>query len=256
MSLSSCLEQINKVLPIATEEVEAGNPLTLGARRGRQRQAVEQLTVLKEDYARELLRTSVFVIATGTLADEFCAAAEKFNGFVNDPEEFYNDLASRVNPALYENKTTVSNMFDVLGRHLEDKMRELGVLEYPQMIMKAHYSRTIKDVKDFAALVKESINEQVGAEVVGLQASKSSVDRAIERKHAGSTTLMLLPTQDETLGLALMKDLKRITPNVFVVGCGNKIPKGLKDAADEHAIKKINEEALENVLKNIKNRKM
>lgn len=254
MTLSSVLEEINKVLPVATENVEAGNHQTLPARRGRKRAAQEKLIQLKEAYAKELSRTSVFIIAVGALANEFAVAAEPFAGFVNDPEAFYNDLAARVNPALYEGQTTVSNMFDVMGRHLEDKMRELGVERYNQMIMKAHYSRTIKNVEEFAQLVKQAVNEQVGAEIVGVQAAVSTVDRAIEKGHAGSTTLMLLPTQDTNLALQLANDLTRLTKNVFVVAAG-KTPKALKEAAGELAIKKIDEESLEIILKTIKNLK-
>jgi hypothetical protein len=254
MSLTTCLDEIKKTKPVANEDVEAGNYQTLNARRGRKAAAIERLKELRYNYRYELGKTAMFLVVTGSQAQELADALVPFSGFVRNPEDFYNDLAHRMCPVIAATKGSISNLFDVLGRHLEDKMRELGVTEYNQIIMKASYGRTVSNETEFAALVKQAINEQVGPEVAGLQAIVSSVDEAIEREHSGSASLFVLPTQDEDFVKTLSTGLKRLSPNVFVVTAG-KTSKTMRDLAGSLTVKAVNEDSVDGLIKAIKSQR-
>ena len=101
-----------------------------------------------------------------------------------------------------------------------DKMNELDINEYNQLIFKAEYAKEIKSQNEFANLIKQAINKQIGSEIAGIQAIETLVDQAIERGHSDTVTPMVLVTEDLELAKDLLRDLQRITNRVFVVGSG------------------------------------
>lgn len=252
MSLENVLKEIQRLKPFAEENVESGPPETLSGRRGRKHQAIESLTRLKREYRQDLLRSAVFIVVSGNQRSEFetIATGDKYKLFSADPEQFYNDLAKRIPPVLYEGKESVSNMFDILGRHLEDKMNELDAIGYNQLIFKAKYFKTVRNVSEFTSLVKEAINEQLGSEIVGIQAIASILDNAIATGHNAKTTSIVLNTGDEKLATDLIKDLERLTSRVFLVLAG-KSSKGLK-AEENISLKDVSEETVKQTLDTIK----
>jgi hypothetical protein len=255
MSLVKVLEEIKKIQPVALEDVDSGPMETLNARRGRKRNAQLELKRLREEYAQHLLRGAVFILVTGSVREEFVTLAtsnKDYGVFSADPEFFYQDLANRVAPALYQGKSTVANLFDVLGRHLEDKALELGVLEYPQLRFKSEYSRVIKSKEDFVELIKRAINEQVGGEFVGVQTIRSIASEAIDTSHNASITPILLSTQDEKLALDLVAALERITPRVFLVVAGRS-SRGIKAVEGAVLVKEASEESVATALTTVRN---
>lgn len=221
MSLEKTLKEIQSIKPYAEEDTTQGPVETLNARRGRQAAAIEKMKLLTRSYSEEMMRTSIFIVATGSTRASFAKVAEEnFGMLVANADDFYKDLASRVVPSLYLNKDGVSNVFDVLGRHLEDKMMELNVMEYNQLLFKSEYSRKINSAEEFTAMVKSAVNKQIGAEIAGVQAVRSLVNTAIERNHSADTTPIVLDVDDEEFAVTLSKDLKRLSPRVFVVASG------------------------------------
>lgn len=248
MSLAKIIEQIKQVKPLVNEDVDAGPVETLNARRGRQRAAVETMARLTESYSRELLQSAFFILVTGSATKEFAdIAQENFPVFAANADGFYDELVNRVPPALYEGKESVSSIFDVLGRHLEDKANELGVIEYPQLIFKQEYNKTIKSKADFSSLVKRAINSQVGGEFAGIHAVRSIVDKAIEKDHAAKTTAILMTTDDEKLVAELSESLRRLSPRVAVLAVG-KTSKELKDSANVATSAKLTKDSVEGIL--------
>lgn len=255
MTLKTVIDEIKKVKVFADEDTNGGEPSTLNARRGRKNQAIEQLKRLKRDYKQELMQNTVFIIATGSEREEFAKSSAELGLFVCDPEAFYKDLAGRVPEALYKGKEGVSNIFDVLGRHLEDKMMELDINEYNQLLFKAQYAQKIDNVEDFAQLIKKAINDQIGSEIAGVQAIDSLVDSAIERSHADKYTPVVLATNDEAFALQLSRDLERLTTRVFmaVAGEGNETLKNLEGALIlNDASKESVKAAIKEMRKNLK----
>jgi len=251
MSLEKVLKEIQVQKPFAEEDVNSGPMETLNGRRGRKNQAIEALSRLKAEYLSDLLKSAVFIIVSGSQRTEFESVATKtFQLFSADPELFYNDLANRVPPALYLGKEGVQNLFDVMGRHLEDKMNELGVSQYNQLIFKERYIKTVNNKADFTEVVKQAINEQLGAEIVAIQSVNSILDEAILRGHTGKTTTIVLSTGDEKLVTALVKDLDQRGNKVSLVLAG-KGSKALKDLATA-SLKEATEETVKAALDSIK----
>lgn len=231
MSLSTLLEKLKEQQPFADEDVDSGSRETMAARRGRKARAIEEVKQLKEDYANELRGTAAFVVVVGDRRDEFVTIAnENFKCFSTDPDTFYSNLVDRIPAALYLGKESIPNMFDVLGRYLEDKMLEFvgqGVKGYNQLIYKERYARAIKTREDFQSLIKQALVEQVGGEIVGIQAVHTLTNEAIKRDHTAKFTPILLPTGDEKFALTLARDLGRITSRVFLVVAGESTDKEL-----------------------------
>lgn len=200
-----------------------------------------------------MLQGAIFIVVTGAQKEAFSEmATANFKCFAADPETFYNDLSNRISPSLYLGQETISNMFDVVGRYLEDKMMELEVTEYPQLIFKQQYHKTVKTQEEFTALVKQAINDQVGAEIVGIQAIHSLVSKAIEANYTGKLTPIVLATDDEAFLSSLTHDLERLTRRVFtvVVGKSSKTAKAISGAI---LVKEPTEEAVGQVMTTINN---
>jgi hypothetical protein len=255
MSLETIIKEMKTLKPLAEEDPNSGPPETMVGRRGRIAQAAERLTELKRSYAESLLQSAVFIIVAGAKRNEFSdiATGEKFNLFSSDPETFYADLANRIPPVLYANhNASPSNLFDILGRHLEDKMREIGVEQYNQLIFREKYITKMNNATEFAQVVKASINEQIGAEIVGIQAAASIVDKALSVNHQAKTTPIVLNTSDEKLALQLSSDLGRITQRVFLVNAG-KSSKELRAVEESISLKEVTEDSVKSTLDQIKN---
>lgn len=253
MSLQQLMKDIQTAQVLSAEDVEGGPVETLNARRGRKNQAVEQLKILKDKYTQELMRTAVFILAVGSENEALeKELVENYGVFSANPEEFYDELANRVNPGLYKGRESSSSMFSTLGSHLEDLALKMQIIGYPQLIFKSEYRRMLNDEKDFREMVKKAVNDQLGSEIVGIQAVRSVANKAIETAHVKSITPIVLRMEDPELALSLLDNLTRLTPNVAMVTVG-KAPKGFKDRS-VNTLKNVTKENVEYTLNLIKNK--
>lgn len=251
MSLSTVLEEIKKLKPVADQDVYAGPRETFAGREGLKRNATERLKTLKENYIDELRRSSVFIVVSGSAKEQFAELAQgEFKCFTVDPEAFYKDLANRIPQELYTNRTPAANLFEIVGRHLEDKANEMQILEYPQLIMKEQYLVAVNGKEDFVELIKRAVNEQVGSEIVGLNAIRSIADKAVEASHSSRLTPIVMCTNDEKLALDLNSTLGRIGSRTFLVAAG-KGAKVLRSTEGAFTVKEVSKESVEKVLTNV-----
>jgi hypothetical protein len=252
MSLSKILEQIKVLQPISEEDLSNGPRETYSGREGRKRNAMTQIVDLKERYVDELRLSSVFIMVAGSAKEQFAEVAKtEFKCFTADPEGFYKDLTNRLPPQVWAQKTPPANLFDIMGRHLEDKANEMKIIGYPQLIMKAKYFRSIENKEDFVSLVKEAINEQVGSEITGLHVIRAIANDAITANHASKLTPIILTTDDEKLALDLRCTLGRIGSRAFLVAAG-KGAKTVRSTEGAFTVKDVDKESVENILTNIR----
>lgn len=255
MSLTTVLGKIKTLEAHANEDVDSGSRDTMAARRGRKSRAIESLKTLRREYSEDLQRAATFVLVIGDKRNEFTAIATENAKWIfsANPEKFYLDLVDRVPSALYLGRESVSNVFDILGRHLEDKMIQLErVSGYPQLIFRQGYQRTIKSRAEFLSLVKQALVEQIGGEIVGIQAINGLTDEAIKRDHTAKFTPVLLPTADEKFALTVATDLERITNKVFVVVAGESLTKISSEEA--LVVNEITSDSVKKALKTISNK--
>jgi len=252
MSLSKTLEEIKVQKPLAEEDISQGPRETYQGREGRKRNAINRLKDLKEQYIDELRTSAVFILVAGSAKDQFAETAKaEFKCFTSDPEGFYKDLANRLPVTLYNQKTPPSNLFDIMGRHLEDKATEMKIEGYPLMVFKAKYQRHCEGKEDFVQLIKEAINDQVGSEIVGLHVVRTLADEAIAAEHGGKLTPIVLTTSDEKFALDLKGNLGRIGSRAFLVAAG-KGAKTIKSTEGAFTVKEVTNESVENILTNIR----
>lgn len=251
MSLSVVLDKIKKVQPFALEDADSGPVETLRARRGRKNQAVEEFSRLKKEYEFELRRTAAFILVLGDKRQDFTElAVQNYKCFSSDPNNFFSDLAGRVPASLYLGKEGLPNLFDILGRHLEDKMLDLDVIGYPQLIYRQEYAQAIRNTEEFTAIVRRAVVEQVGGEIVGIQSIRNLAPEAIRLEHSSKFTPILLPVNDEKFALTIARDLEKITARIFIVSAG-KTSKLLKSYQDTVYVKEVTTENVEGALKTI-----
>lgn len=258
MSLTKIIEEIKQTLPFAHEDVEAGPVETLKGRRGRKNQAIERLKQLKREYRRSILDTAVFIIVTGDKREAYASIAKNFSCFSVDPDEFYKDLANRIPPTLYQSESLI-NLFEIIGRHLEDKALELDISEYSQIIFRQEYREVVKNKEALIELLKKAINQQIGSEIVGIQSVTSILEDAIKLGHGGKITPIILATNNEAFAIKLDEDLLRLRPRGVSVVVAGKCSKTLKAQIDSGTssrfslIKEVTGETVEKSLVSISN---
>jgi hypothetical protein len=254
MSLSKIVEEIKTIKPFAEENVESGPYETMNARRGRKNQSIERLKQLKRQYRIELLESAAFIVVTGEKRDAFTSiATEGFKCFFANPNEFYEDLASRIPEVLYKGRATPTDLFDILGRHLYDKTMELDISEYNQLVFRQGYRAVIESRDDLVSLIRTAINEQMGSEIVGIQAATSLVSTAVEQGHKSLVTPIILSTDNEKLALDLAGSLRKLHAlGVFTVVAG-KGTKALRALPGVISVKDPTAENVEKALTDISN---
>lgn len=252
MNLQTIINEIELNTPNSLLDPRVGPEATAGGRRGLRTAALERLKQLRIEYRKELAASSVFIIVTGQNRQAFCdtAAVNPFDCFVADSEAFYKDIVSRIDPRLFGNER-ISHLFSIMANCLEDKAMELDLGSYNPLLYRDEYSAMVTSPEELVLVLKRAINDQVGSEIVGIDAVASIVDTAIARKHSAYPTPIVLNTPDETLSVVLNKDLKRLTPNVFLVSAG-KPSKFLKTAGNLVAAKDASSESVGNALSSIR----
>lgn len=249
--LETIVKELKKLQVYATEDVDSGPPQTLNGRRGRKNQAIERILQLRETYARDLLSSAVFFIVTGSAKESFGEiASASFSCFNANPEQVYQDIANKVPLQLLTGRESVAAVIEIASRHLEDKAREIGIVEINQILFKQQYRRAVTNRAELADLLKQVINEQIGSEIVGVQAVRSIVPQAIERDHSGTTTIVL-QTSDEPFIASLATNLKRLTSKVFVVSAG-EATEGIKALPNVIALEEVNKKTVGQFLKGLK----
>lgn len=254
MSLTTILKEMEKNRPNAEMDVTLGTPSTYGGRVGLKRAATESLKHLRLDYRNELMRTTLFIVVTGPDRNEFSqlASNETFGCFSVDPDDLFKELTSKISPTLF-GREGVRQLFNIFGNVLEDKALSLDIASYPMLQFSEKYNSVVNNAADFTALAKRAVVDQVGSEIVGINAVHSVVDRAIAKNHAASVTPVVLNTEDEKFALDLQNNLKRLTSKVFLVNAG-KTSKTLKNAKDVVLVKTVSEETVGEALTAIKNK--
>jgi hypothetical protein len=190
---------------------------------------------------------------TGSESQSFAGLAsnDTFGCFNADPEEFYRDLSSRIDPSLF-GREGIRHLFNIAGNILEDKALELDIGSYPMLQFSDRYNSAVNSIEDFIPLIRRAVNDQVGSEIVGINAINTVTDLAIKKGHSASVAPVVLRTDDEVFALDLQKNLTRLTPKVFLVVAG-KASKGLKQSSNI-PVKTVSEETVGEALSTIRNK--
>jgi hypothetical protein len=269
MSLATVLKEMETNRPQAEMDVTLGSPNTYGGRVGLKRAATETMKRLKLQYRNELMESAVFIVVTGSDRDNFTrlASADTFECFSTDPEEFYRDLASRIDSSLF-GRENVKNLFNIAGNVLEDKALELDIGSYNMLRFSEKYNSAVNNVEDFIPLIRDAINDQVGPEIVGINAINSVVDKAIAKNHSATTTPIVLNTADERFALDLYKNLPELVKRgamgqkeydnkkkgkAFLVIAG-KTTKSLRSTEGAVSVKLVSEESVGEALTAIRSK--
>ncbi len=264
MSLSNILQEIQVNQAAADINPNQGPPETLNGRIGMKRNASENIGRLKLQYRKELMSQAVYIIVTGSNRDAFSevASGDSFGCFVTDPDDFFKDLSSRIDKSLFGREST-KNLFNIAGNILEDKALELDINSYQALSFNEKYNVTVNTAEGFVPVIRTAVNDQVGSELVGINAVYSVVDKAVKKGYNATVTPVILSTSDEGFALDLSRNLKRhqmpdgtwrgLTDKVFLVAAGDA-SKSLKSSLGTFSVKKPTEETVGQTLTAIRSK--
>ena len=264
MSLSTILKEIETHRPNSLIDVDKGPKEMYGGRRGLKLNATESIKRLRLQFRTELMAQVAFIVVTGSNRDKFTevASTDEFGCFSVDPDDFFKDLTSRIDKTLFGRETT-RNLFNIATNVLEDKALELDINSYPMLHFGEKYNTTARTPEEFVPIIRNAVTEQVGSELVGVNAVYSVVDKAIEKGYNATVTPIILNTPDEQFALDLFKNLKKhthtdgmsrgLTSKVFLVAAG-KTSKELKGTLGAFAVKDANESSVGQTLTAIRSK--
>jgi hypothetical protein len=254
MSLSNLLSEIKSNQAAAEMNPNVGPPETLNGRIGMKRNAAETNKRLKRQYRTELMAQVAYIVVTGSNRDAFTevASGENFGCFTADPDNFFKDLASRMDKSLFGREST-KNLFSIAGNIIEDKAIELDLQSYPMLSFNERYNTTVRSPEEFVPVIRNAVNDQVGSELVGINAVYSVVDEAIRKDYSATVTPVILSTSDERFALDLSKNLKRLTPKVFLVAAGTA-SRELKETLGTFSVKNPTEDSVGKTLTTIRSK--
>ena len=264
MSLSTILNEMEANRANADMDVNLGSPNTFGSRQGLKRAGTEAIKRLKTDYRNELMSSTVFIVVTGGSRDQFSelATGETFGCFSSDPEDFYKDLVSHIDPSLFGREGT-RQLFNIVGNLLWDKCIDLDITSYNAVQFSEKYNLGVSNASELVPLVRTAVNDQLGSEIVGINAIHSIVDKAIEKRHTNPVTPLILNTSDEKFALDLYTNLKfhvdskgerrGVTAKVFLVVAG-KASRDLHRTNGALSVKVVSEESVGEALTAIRSK--
>lgn len=253
MNTKNLIEQIQQKTAAANDDLKSATNNTRPMREGNKRAAKEQLVALKDQFRLLLTKTASYLIVAGPQSSEFAAvAAASSAALVVNPEDFYNQVLNKIDERAYMNKLIDGSFANAISNSLEEVVLEMGVQSYPQLLFKTEYSQMTSTKEQVLTITKLMINKEVGSDLIGIYAANKVLDQVIARG-PNSFTPIVLHTTDEALALSLSKDLRNLSPNVFLVTVG-KASKALKNVPNSISLKEANPEALEQLLEAVKSK--
>jgi hypothetical protein len=252
--MKNLAQRIQEKTLAANDDLKDTTNSTRAMREGNKRAAKEALGDLRTKFSQLLLQKASYIVISGTNSQELydLVVAEK-NTLVFDPETFYADVLNAIEPRMYMDKKVDGTMFQGLTNAFEQIGNKIGIQSLPQLNFKAEYQQMISDKEQALELVKKVVSADVGTEILGIYAMSALLDAAIERSKENSFMPVAIIANDETLALALVKDLKRLSPNVFLAAAG-KVSKALRNTANSISIKESTTEALAQLLEAVKSK--
>lgn len=248
MSLATILDQINQQKEIAQQDLNVISSRALPYKKGQITSAKQKLEDLYVDYKNEVLKSAVFILATGDQSETFASIAEeKFKCFSVNGKTMFREILEKVNPQLYKNKKINAFVFEALGNLLEDKMKLLDVKAYNQLIFDTKYSRVVKDETEMLDVVASAVTDIVGSEVVGLDALERVTQKAVSRNYKSKIVPILIYSTDENFIASITDGLKRLNPKVVRISAG----KTETDLKVKISLEEVDEKNVEETLKTI-----
>lgn len=245
--LGNILEEIKQNKKIAETDLSKIDPRAYPYKKGQVNSAKNKLEDLYLRYKNEIMKRSVFILTTGEESRTFAELSEGFSCFTVNADDFYTDIASKVSTDVYMKKNVNASVFDILNNLIEDKMKELDIISYNQLFFSSKYQRMCNSKADFLDVVKRSITDNVGGEVVGLDALEKVCVEAVNKDYKSRLVPIVLHSKDEQLIKQLSSDIIKVNPRVVLVTSGKT---KLKDK-NIIKVKETTEESVGKALKKI-----
>ena len=209
-NLQNILKEIKKNSDIVKAEVLEGENTTRVAK-DRQTNAKRRILDLQVDYRNALLARTVFIVLYGPDAKELAKIAENdFGSYAADAESVFNRIADEIPAILYLNKSSSPSLFDVIAHALEGVAAEAGVSEFNSIQYKSSRdAKILKSKDDLKEVIKHTIVNQVGSELLAVHAVTATFMKALETEFDGKVYPVVMYTPDANYAKALVNDIHK-----------------------------------------------
>lgn len=221
MSLESIIGNIQEEKKIAEIDLDTVSTAAYPYKKGQVKSAKHKLEGLYIEYKNELLKRAVFILVTGDGAGEFAELAEsEFKCFATDGDALFKEIVEELNPQLYTDKMANGALFDIVSNILENKLKNLDIVEYNELMYNTKYSRHLKNKEDCIQLVKEAVTEIVGPEIIGLNALEKVTQEAVNVGYKKRSVPIVIFNKDEQFVVDISPRLRNLNPRVVRVAAG------------------------------------
>jgi hypothetical protein len=249
MSLETILEEINENKKIAEIDLDTVNPRVRGFKFGQVNSAKNKLEGLYIDYKNELLKRTLFILVTGSDSEIFAEIAERdFKVFSSNAKTLFKEVADQISPQIYLNKTTNASTFDIISNVLDDKLKNLDIIEHQALMFNTKFQKVIKNSNEFVQLISDAVTDIIGSEVVGVDALERTAKKAVNLNYKSKMVPILIHTKDEKLIGDLSKSLRTLSSRVVQVAAGKLTNEDLNVLA---SLTEVNETNVGDTLKEI-----
>jgi hypothetical protein len=248
--LKTILKDYQTQKKIANIDLSDVPPQAYSGRLGKVKRAKENIAALEEDYLGAVRNNCLFILATGEKTDDFAQIAEEEYGcFTLGSDDFYNELISDLSDRLYVNKTLTPAIFDIVGRKIEEMALELGIQSYPFLAFEQKYKKNTANKKELMEVVRQAINDKIGAEMVGLYSTFVVAKKALDEEFDAKVIPIVLKVEEAQVQ-ELAQSLNRMFGNIFMIDLGIE-DESLKNKAFQK-IDSINKTNIKKTLVSIK----
>jgi hypothetical protein len=215
-------------------------------------QAKEKIAQLKYDFRDEALRKSVFIVVYGTRAKQTKKIlTEQFGVRDGSPRNMVAKIVDKLDAGLYNNRQLHPSVIDMSSAVLDDLASNIGVDHVPAFYYDGHkHAVQLNNRGDLERVLEKVVLEKVGGEIFAVDAVMDSLDQLIADEYDQPVLPVVMETTEDNVE-KLSNDLKRITPNVFVMGAG--VEAGAKADLKLGSKAKLDKGVIEKALVQIKN---
>ena len=218
-NMQQIVEEIKKTKAIAEEKLE--QDATYRVKYGRQVQAKERLRELWFEYRKEVLENSVFILVAGDKSEKFANVATKeFQCYGVNAEDLYKDLLRQIPSKVYMNQIGSRSFFEHIQGRLGERARELEIVSMKPVIFNQKYKKMVESEDDALSMLKQAINDQVGAELAALDAIDKVAFESVNSEINGKVVPIVLYSTDESLVKDIARDLKHLPSHSALVIAG------------------------------------
>lgn len=254
--IEDIMDELKSVAVVASRDINILPFATRSAHQNAIRSAVEQLVDLRKEYDEKLFSNAYAVVVTGdeVKVEDFKAATDSIGGLTFNFDDFYEILASAVEPSIGFQREFGINQAFIMMQKLENLLVNNG-LEFSVKDPNITKSRVVPTRQDLVNYVREILTNAYGNTLTYLYVRANLLARAISVGHvkkALAVTFTGGSSDDLAAAAPLFKNMAQVdvtdaeVDQAYAINTFNKLNKKKPKKAESHNETEENEKENEN----------